>query len=64
MKLPWNEAPEWAEWAAMDSDVQWWWFDAEPELDGLEWYPATLGIEPFKFSPCTNWKISKQRRNA
>ena len=28
---PWSEAPDWAEWLAMDSDGEWGWFNVKPD---------------------------------
>jgi len=33
INIPWEDAPEWAEWAAMDMDGEWWWYENEPETD-------------------------------
>lgn len=32
MKPDWKDAPEWADWLAMDSDGKWWWYECEPDL--------------------------------
>lgn len=32
MKPSWNDAPEWAQWLAMDEDGKWWWFECKPRL--------------------------------
>lgn len=32
MKPSWDDAPEWAEYLAMDGDGNWCWFEQEPEL--------------------------------
>lgn len=37
MKPDWNDAPEWAEWLAMDADGQYWWFEKEPKFEDEEW---------------------------
>jgi len=28
--IRWEDAPEWAQWAAQDADGEWWWYEAEP----------------------------------
>lgn len=30
-KPDWKDAPEWANWLAMDSDGIWWWYENEPK---------------------------------
>ena len=32
MKDVWENAPEWANWLAMDGDGVWWWYECEPCL--------------------------------
>ncbi len=36
-KPEWKDAPEWANWLAMDGDGTWWWYDLEPELEADYW---------------------------
>ena len=37
-QYPWNAAPEWAQWAGMDSDGEVFWCEEKPELkDRLFW---------------------------
>lgn len=38
MKPSWNDAPEWAQWLAMDEDGEWFWFESEPQLEGGSWF--------------------------
>ena len=37
MKPNWEDAPEWANWLAMDADGEWYWFEEEPEIEGDGW---------------------------
>lgn len=30
MKPDWKDAPEWAEWLAMDADGEWYWYSKKP----------------------------------
>jgi len=30
MKPIWNDAPQWAQWLAMDANGRWWWYAEEP----------------------------------
>lgn len=36
-KPSWDEAPEWAEWLAQDSNGEYWWFRKEPGKKNGEW---------------------------
>ncbi len=40
MKPSWDDAPEWAEWLAMDSDGGWYFHEVEPFWDQADgcWY--------------------------
>lgn len=40
MKPDWKDAPNWANWLAMDKDGEWWWFENEPELRESWWEPG------------------------
>jgi len=33
MKPSWDDAPEWANYLAMDYDGEWFWFEFEPKLN-------------------------------
>jgi hypothetical protein len=64
LQLPWDKAPEWAQWAAMDESRQWYWYEDNPIIDEryLAWQISSSDHEPFDFPPCTNWKESKRKR--
>lgn len=36
-KPDWKDAPEWANWLAMDSDGEWYWFQRRPHADLYAW---------------------------
>lgn len=38
MKPDWKDAPEWANWLAMDDNGSWNWYEHEPEFDGRDWW--------------------------
>lgn len=38
MKPDWKDAPEWANWLAMDKNGEWFWYEDQPE-----WW-ATVGV--------------------
>ena len=62
VKLPWDQAPEWAQWAAMDADGEWWWYENEPEISHILWRHTNGLLYCFNFPPCTNWRESKRQR--
>lgn len=39
MKPDWKDAPEWADYLAMDGDGEWYWFEVEPRkpVAGTTW---------------------------
>ena len=37
MKPKWKDAPEWAEYLAMDKDCTWWWFANKPYISDNIW---------------------------
>lgn len=37
MKPDWKDAPEWANYLAMDEDGKWYWYEHEPVLMGGYW---------------------------
>lgn len=41
MKPSWENAPEWANWLAMDYDGTWWWYSNLPKFDNGEWLPGS-----------------------
>lgn len=36
-KPDWKDAPEWAEWVAMDDTGEWWWYEERPHSGASEW---------------------------
>lgn len=43
MKPDWKDAPEWANWLAMDQDGEWIWHEHEPEQGGRYWLSVERG---------------------
>ena len=41
MKPDWKNAPEWANYLAMDKDNEWWWYETEPVADVDGWWGTT-----------------------
>lgn len=64
LPLPWDEAPTWARWAAMDKDHGWWWYESEPLARTTTWISerVELACESFAGPPCDDWRKSKQAR--
>ena len=62
LQLPWDKAPEWAQWAAMDDAGSWYWYSDEPPLIDGVWTLEKGTCLDFDFPPCTNWKESKRKR--
>lgn len=65
-RYPWHEAPEWAEWAATDSDGCWSWYEAKPKV-GLygDWinkpYTKWDSVE-YKERQEQDWRTTLERR--
>jgi hypothetical protein len=37
MKPDWKDAPEWANWLAMDEDGDWYWYSSAPRRGASSW---------------------------
>lgn len=37
MKPDWKDAPEWAQWLAMDKNGDWYWYENKPILRNVTW---------------------------
>ena len=60
MKPDWKNAPEWANWLAMDSDGSWYWFAEEPDQDSYSW--RSTGSRYDLANPDFYWKNTKEQR--
>lgn len=60
MKPDWKDAPEWAEYLAMDGDGEWVWFQSEPYRRGNHWL-VTTG-KWLKEGTAFFWKHTKEQR--
>ena len=62
MKPEWKDAPEWANYLAMDSDGEWFWYESPPGI-GLKCWRVSEGA-------CSNagteqhWRETKEARPA
>lgn len=43
MKPDWKDAPEWAQWLAMDEDGSWGWYSHKPVPEGQDQYGKFWG---------------------
>lgn len=46
IKPDWKDAPEWANYVAMDDNSRWWWYEKEPFWRCGEWDEYTGKVEP------------------
>lgn len=55
MKPDWKDAPEWANYVAMDSDYEWFWFEKLPQQAKYGWVavPNSKKEEVLPPWPCT-----------
>lgn len=60
----WNQAPEWANWWAMDADGDCYWFENKPEMMSVTWLPfnASEVGEALSFGYTGNWQDSLRER--
>lgn len=56
MKPDWKDAPEWAQWLAMDSDGYWYWYSHEPYVITEGW---VNDISNIAYAGCSKpWHLS------
>ena len=63
-KIPdeyWDNAPDWAEWAAMDENGYWCWFRTEPEIRDYNW-SNYIDYDSFTAAPVSDWTKSLTKR--
>lgn len=68
-KIEWNTAPVWANYAAMDQDEEWFWYEAKPEYDeewGVFLSPEGARHDSFVHSgpEVSDWRESIVQRSA
>ncbi len=60
--VPWEHAPHWAHWAAMDRTGNWFWYEIEPK-DEAGYFTTTGRVAQFTHLPCpTHWRLSLHHR--
>lgn len=60
MKPDWKDAPEWANWLAMDCDGRWYWHESEPKLGKTIW--LCRGGQAADADSLARWKDSLEKR--
>ena len=60
MKPDWKDAPEWANYLAMDQDGCWYWYVGRPELGKVEWLDYTRFQLASEIG--SSWKDSLEKR--
>ncbi len=60
MKPDWKDAPEWAQWLAVDPDGSWFWFEKEPEWDCC-WENQEGGLMLFAGSQYSSFESLERR---
>jgi hypothetical protein len=61
VKPDWKDAPEWANYLAMDEDGEWYWHEYEPLLVGSIWSALTGRIQYTFPSPPPWWETKETR---
>lgn len=59
MAIDWREAPEWANYAAMNADCCWFWYENEPKIDYISW---CFDGGRFEFIFREDWRQSLTKR--
>ena len=60
----WSQAPEWANWWAMDADRDCYWFENKPETMSVTWLPFDASdVKPTpSFGYTGDWRESLRKR--
>ena len=64
-KPNWDDAPEWANYLALDPDG-WYWFEHQPDILGGVWTTTTGEMDCAKYQTGTetiNWRKSLEERS-
>jgi hypothetical protein len=64
MKPDWKDAPEWANWLAMDANGTWHYYEHEPEISinpNIEVWQAK-GMYRRVFKRFKNWQSTREKR--
>ena len=60
MKPDWKDAPEWAQYAAMDDDGTWWWYELRPSPQTHSW--EGVGKHDSIVLRFSNWQDTLEER--
>jgi hypothetical protein len=61
--LPWQAAPAWAQWAAMDRRGGWFWYEEEPQDEDGYFITQNGRVEQFSHTPYpVHWRLSLHHR--
>lgn len=64
MKPDWKDAPDWANWVAMDLDRVWTWFEHKPYSEDWGWCGHSHGkSEPVGYPDGDNWEYTLEGRS-
>ena len=58
----WSQAPEWADWWAIDKDLVSFWHEDKPKFDEVEFYQCGVFCDAPSFGYQGNWQDSLRKR--
>ena len=58
----WSQAPEWANWWAIDKDLVSFWHEDKPKFDEIEFYQCGMFCDAPRFNYQGNWQDSLRKR--
>ena len=58
----WSQAPEWADWWAIDKDLVSFWHEDKPKFDEIEFYQCGMFCDAPRFNYQGNWQDSLRKR--
>ena len=58
----WSQAPEWADWWAIDKDLVSFWHEDKPKFDEVEFYQCGVLCNAPSFNYQGNWQDSLRKR--
>lgn len=61
-KPDWKDAPEWAQYLAMDENGEWYWYEQAPNARGGGWYARAASRWAFAGDSLTIWDETLEAR--
>ena len=58
----WSQAPEWADWGAIDKDLVSFWHEDKPKFDEIEFYQCGMFCDAPSFNYQGKWQDSLRKR--